>query len=75
MKVRVLALIAVGALAGGPLGFFYGNSVARASCENPNAGNLCGLTSATTLPLYVIIGAVIGASFAAVAAVAIASRR
>jgi len=65
----------VGALIGGQLGLLYGNSVVRQACEKPDAGNLCGLTSAPFLPLDIVIGAVIGSSVAAFAVVVLLGRR
>jgi len=73
-KIRLLASIAVGALVGGPLGLWSGNSVVRQICARPGASNLCGLTSAPAVPLYIIIGAVVGASVAAAVAVLLSRR-
>ena len=74
-KLWLLAALAVGAVVGGPLGLWYGGSVVRWACENPDASNLCGLTSAPAVPFYIAIGAVIGTTVAALAVVAILVRR
>ena len=74
-KLWSLASVAVGAVVGGPLGLLYGNSVVRSACEKPGASNLCGLTSAPTVPFYIAIGAVMGTAVAALAAVVILRRR
>ena len=74
-KLWLLAALAVGAVVGGPLGFWYGNSVVRWACEKPDASNLCGLTSVPAVPLYIAIGALSGATIAALAVVAILGRR
>jgi hypothetical protein len=71
----LLASVAVGVLVGAPLGLLYGDSVVRQACERPDAGNLCGLTSAPAVPFYIVIGAVIGASVAAFAVVVLLARR
>src|ERR1700680_648520 len=74
-KLWLLASVAAGALVGGPLGLLYGNSVVRQACERPDASNLCGLTSVPAVAFYIGIGAVVGASVAAVAVVALLGRR
>lgn len=74
-KLWLLASVAAGALVGGPLGLLYGNSVVSEACERPDAGNLCGLTSAPAVPFYIVIGAVVGASVAAFAVVVLLGRR
>jgi hypothetical protein len=74
-KIWLLASVAVGVLVGGPLGLLYGNSIVREACERPDASNLCGLTSAPTVPFWIVIGAVVGASVAAFAVVALFGRR
>jgi hypothetical protein len=74
-KLWSLASVAVGAVVGGPLGLFYGNSVVRSACEQPGAGNLCGLTSAPTLLFDIAIGAATGAAVAALAVGVILGRR
>jgi hypothetical protein len=74
-KLRFLAstlIVAIaGAIAGGALGREYIQSVIRRACEQPDATNLCGLPSASAIPFYVGIGAVLGASVAAFAGVLI----
>jgi hypothetical protein len=74
-KRWLLASVAAGALAGGPLGLLCGNSVVRQACERPDASNLCGLTSAPAVPFGIVIGAVVGASVAAFAVVVLLGRR
>jgi hypothetical protein len=74
-KLWLLALAAIGAIVGGPFGLFYGDSVVRQVCEKPDASNLCGLAGAPTVPLYIVIGAVMGASLAACAVLMILGRR
>jgi hypothetical protein len=74
-KIWLLTSVAVGALVGGPFGLLYGNSIVRQACEKPDASNLCGLTSAPTVPFWIVIGAVIGASVAAFAVVVLLGRR
>jgi len=63
-KLWSLAAVAFGAFIGGPLGLLYGNSIVRQACEKPDASNLCGLTSAPTVPFYIAAGAVIGVAVA-----------
>ena len=74
-KLWLLAALAVGAVIGGPLGLWYGDFAIQSVCEKPDASNLCGLTSAPAVPFYIAIGAVIGATVAALAVVAILERR
>ena len=74
-KLWLLASVAAGALVGGALGLLYGNSVVRQACQRPDASNLCGLTSASAVPFYIVIGAVVGASVAASAVVGLLGKR
>jgi hypothetical protein len=74
-KLWSLASIAMGAVIGGPVGLLYAKSVIQQACKKPDATNLCGLTSAPAIPFYIAIGAVIGASVAALAVVLILGRR
>ena len=74
-KLWSLAAVAVGALIGGRLGLLYGTSTVRQACEKPDASNLCGLTSAPTVPFYVAAGTIIGAAVAVLAIVVILGRR
>jgi hypothetical protein len=57
------------------LGLLYGNFVVRQACERPDASNLCGLTTAPTVPFYIVIGAVVGAAVAGFAVAAFFGRR
>jgi hypothetical protein len=70
----VTASVAGGALAGVPLGFWFGLSVVRQACDQPDASNLCGLAGYSVFPTYVVLGAVVGALVAAVAVVVIIAR-
>jgi hypothetical protein len=74
-KLWSLAPAAIGAVVGGPLGLVYGDSVIRQVCENPDAGNLCGLAAVPTVPFYIVTGAVLGASVATFAFLMILGRR
>jgi hypothetical protein len=74
-KLSLLASATAGALIGGPLGLRYGNSIVSLACERPGAGNLCGLTSAPAVPFYIVIGAVVGASIAALGVAVLLGRR
>jgi hypothetical protein len=74
-KMWWLASVAIGALAGGPLGLLYGKSVVVQVCGKPDAGNLCGLMSAPAVAFYITIGAAIGASVAALAVLVILRTR
>jgi len=74
-KIWLLALVAVGALVGAPLGRLYGLSVIGQACDRPGAGNLCGMIDSFALPFYVVIGAVIGAAAAAFAVTVLLARR
>jgi hypothetical protein len=75
-RIWLRASVAVGALVGAPLGLLCGNYVVRQACDRPGASNLCGLTSAPAVPIYIVMGAVIGASAAALAiAVLLRSRK
>ena len=67
-KVWSMVSIAGGALIGGPLGLLYGLSIIRQACDKPDASNLCGFTPSYFVPGYVLIGAVIGALVATIAA-------
>jgi hypothetical protein len=66
--------VAVGALVGGPFGYLYGLSVIRRACDEPGAGNLCGLAAFSTVPMYVVCGAALGAIVATIAVVVIIRR-
>jgi hypothetical protein len=74
-KVWLLTSVAAGAVGGGLLGRIYGNRVLAQVCDAPDAGNLCGLFSAPTVPLYVGIGAVVGAFVGALVLVIVLRRR
>ena len=68
-KVWFMVFVACGALAGGPLGLWYGRTIIGRACEKPNASNLCGFVPSYFVPGYVVIGAVIGALIATVAVI------
>jgi len=74
-KIWWLASVAIGALVGGPLGLLYGQSVVSQACGKPDASNLCGLMTAPSVPFYIAIGAIVGASVAAVTVVVILRKR
>lgn len=61
-KAWLIAAVGTGALAGAPFGRLFGNYIVGRACNQPNAGNLCGLFAAPMGPLFVIAGAVVGAS-------------
>jgi hypothetical protein len=67
-RIWSMVSVAAGALAGGASGLLYGLSIVRQACDNPGAGNLCGLGPSYFVPGYGLIGAVIGALVATVAA-------
>jgi ABC-type dipeptide/oligopeptide/nickel transport system permease subunit len=70
-KLWLFASVALGALVGAALGLRYGNFLVDQVCSRPDAGNLCGLTSAPAVPFWILIGAVAGASAAALTIIAI----
>ena len=76
-KTKMWALLSVGmgAFIGVPLGQWYGQYAIGQACDKPDATNLCGLSVLPALPFYIVIGAVIGASVAAFAAVVVLGRR
>src|SRR5690242_3398345 len=74
-KLWLFAFAVIGTLVGGLLGWRYGNSLIRQACERPDASNLCGLPSAYSMPFYLAVGAVIGASVSALLVVVILRRR
>jgi len=74
-KLLLLASVVAGALAGAPLGRMYGISLVDEVCSRPGAGNLCWLTSVADVPVYMLLGAVFGASVAALVIVMILGRR
>jgi hypothetical protein len=65
VKIWWIAAVALGAFVGAPLGLFYGKALVREACGQPDASNLCGFMSAPSVPFYIVIGAIIGASVAA----------
>jgi cell division protein FtsX len=67
-KVWSFVTVAGGALVGGPLGFLYSRSMVRQACEKPDASNLCGFVPSYFVPGDILIGAVIGALVAGLAA-------
>ncbi len=74
-KLWLTAVPAAGAVVGGRLGRLYGDSVVRWACERRDATSLCGLPSWPFVPVYIVIGALIGAAAAGFALVAILGRR
>ena len=70
-----MAAVAGGALVGGPFGLLYGQLIVRTACDTPDASNLCGLVPSYFIPGYVLIGAVVGALVATVAAILFMGRQ
>ncbi len=70
-KLWSLASVAIGVLIGAPIGgragLLYANSLIADACGKPDASNLCGLPLTPSIPLYVITGAMMGASIVALA--------
>lgn len=67
-KMWLWIALAVGAALGAPGGYAYGQSVIARACGLPGAGNLCGITDALAQPVYVMIGAAMGACATAIIA-------
>lgn len=66
-KLWSLAAVGLGAILGGPLGLSCTHFLLRQACLRPDATSLCGLMIVPFVPVYIAIGAVSGASIAAVA--------
>jgi len=67
--------VVIGAFVGGALGMLYGTSIVRQACAQPNASNLCGFINTPSVPFYIVLGAIIGASAAALSVAVILRTR
>jgi hypothetical protein len=74
-KVWWIATVVIGAFVGGPLGLLYGTSIVRQACAQTDASNLCGFMSVPSVPSYIVLGAIIGASAAALSVAVILRTR
>jgi len=74
-KLWSIVVAAGGALVGAPVGVLCGNSLIRAACAKPDAGNLCGLVPSFFVPGYAIVGASLGALAASALVIVIVHRR
>jgi len=74
-KFWLVVAVASGALAGAPFGRWFANYIVGLACNRPDARNLCGLFAAPMAPVFVIAGAVVGASIMTVALTIILARR
>jgi hypothetical protein len=74
-KLWTLVCVVAGAVVGGPIGHWYGTVLIGQVCDRPDATNLCGLTSVAVIPVFIAIGAIAGASIAALIVTVVLRRR